>query len=70
MVTDAPRANSATRQNLPVFNPPLYIAVTTELIMEFQYAFGLRISKNINEYMPTVQLYILHIAMFQSKLQH
>ena len=39
LVTDPPRANSPTRQNPPICNPPLYIATTSEQNMQFQNYF-------------------------------
>ena len=45
LVTDPPRANSPTRQNPPICNPPLYIATTSEQNMEFQNYLGIEMSR-------------------------
>ena len=40
MGADPPRWNSSTRLSQHIFNPPLYIAVNFELILQFLNLFG------------------------------
>ena len=39
LVTDPPHANSTNRQNAPIYNPPFYITMTTELFMKLNLFF-------------------------------